>query len=423
MVKERDRENMENKVLLPKDELAAKQTVIERIRNASLSELIDWALETYHSEENKKRRENDDQLKFIAYLGRTIYGKLLGFTQKEFFENAERSFAAQLKEKLFVHYILEEDTPFNLHVGVDLGTALEATLFGMDYVYPETADPTYQKDPLLNSLEDYKKLTMPDFYKSGWMPEAHRLYQEFQEISRGRFDVYFPGWARGPWSMATILRGFNNTFEDYLDDPEGLAGFLMFMADARIYFENQRLKYLGLKPEEKEYRWLYCSYRYNYNSDIFEDEVDGNLFSANMNREIIIPAQKKLSDYYGGSISYYHSCGDLTSLYDDISGLNVVKYQHISPLSFQHYEKFDRLMKPETIAQVSLKATDVLNLSDVPSIEEKLIEKMSVLNGRKAEICADALFAGDWKLIENVMQWRNVFYRLKPEYEGGTNCL
>ncbi len=400
----------------PKDELAEKAPVIERIRKAGLDELIDWSLETYESAENRRRQKNTDWLKFIIYIGRTAYGDLLGFTQEEFFEQADKSLTAQLREKLFVHYILEEDTPFNLNVGIDLGTALEATLFGMDYVYPKSADPTYQKDPLLEELEDYKRLKLPDFYKSGWMPKAHRLYEELQEISKGRFDVYMPGWARGPWSMATILRGFNNCFIDYVDDEDMLADFLMFLADARICFEKQRLKFLGLSPDEKEYRWTYCSYRYNYNSDIFEDEVDGSLLSADMNRDIILPAQKKLSDFYGGCISYYHSCGDLTKLYKDIAALNIVKYQHISPLTFAAYKQIDQLLLPETVAQVSLNSVDVMSLGDETVIESRLREKLDALNGRKTEICADALFYGGQNLIENTMVWRNVFRRLKPEY-------
>ena len=407
---------MEKDKLSSKEELAQKMPIIERIKQADLEELIDWSLETYESDDNKKKINMTDRLKFIIYIGRTVYSELLGFTQREFFEQSDKSMAAQLREKLFAYYILEDDAPFNLNVGVDLGTALEATLFGMDYVYPGTADPTYQKEPLLNELDEYKKLTMPDFYQSGWMPEAHRLYEEIRELSKGRLDVYFPGWARGPWSMATILRGFNNTFEDYLDDEHGLADFLMYLADARICFEDQRLKFLGRTPEDKDYRWTYCSYRYNYNSDIFEDEVDGGLLSAAMNREIIIPAQKKLADYYGGSISYYHSCGDLTNLFEDIATLNVMKYQHISPLSFAAYDKIDKLLSPHTVAQVSLNATDVISIDNEDVIEVKLREKMAPLNGRKTEICADALFAGGWDLIENAMVWRNVFRRLKPEY-------
>lgn len=397
--------------LSPKEELAQKQALIDRINNASLETLMDWSLETYHSDENKARIQNPAQRRFIVYIGRTVYGKLLNFTQKEFFEQADKSVAAQLREKLFVHHVLEEDTPFNLNVGVDLGTALEATLFGMGYMYPGTADPTYENGQLLGELEDYKRLPMPDFKKSGWMPEAHRLYEEINGLSKGRLDVYFPGWARGPWSMATILRGFNNVFMDYIEAPEALAEFMMFIADARIHFENQRCRYLGISPDNKDYRWTYCSYRYNYNGDLFEDEVDGNLFSAQMNREIIIPAQKKLSEFYDG-IAYYHSCGNLSLLFDDIADLNICRYQHISPATFTAYEKLDRLLAPEVVAQISLRSTDVASIQDQGEMTSILTDKMDHLNGRRAEICADALFEGGWELIENVLAWRNVFRTL-----------
>lgn len=409
------------KHLNPKDELAAKMPLIEKINHASLNELINWSLETYNSEENKARVSNPAQRKFIIYIGRTVYGWLLNFTQKEFFEEAQKSVAAQLREKLFVHYVLEEDTPFNLNVGVDLGTALEATLFGMNHVYPGTADPTYANGAFLKETADYKKLALPDFYKSGWMPEAHRLYSEIQDISKGRLDVYFPGWARGPWSMATILRGFSGIFEDYMDDEGEVADFLMFLASARIYFEKQRCKFLGIDPSDLKYRWTYCSYRYNYNSDIFEDEVDGGLFSAKMNRDLIIPAQKKLSDFYGGRISYYHSCGDLSNFLEDIATLNVCRIQHVSPKTFHSYEKLDKLWDRKVIAQISLRTTDVLGVSDEAEIEKILTDKMDHLNGRNAEICADAIFDGGWEAIENLMRWRNVFRRV-DETVGSKDC-
>lgn len=398
----------------PKEELAQKMPLIEKINAASLEELIDWSLETYNSDANKARINNPNQRKFIIYIGRTVYGKLLNFTQPEFFEQADKSVAAQLREKLFVHYVLEEDTPFNLNVGVDLGTALEATLFGLKHVYPETADPTYENRHLLDTLEDYKQLPMPDFYKSGWMPEAHRLYNEINEISKGRLDVYFPGWARGPWSMATILRGFSGLFEDVIDDEDAVADFLMFIADARIHFEKQRCKFLGITPDNLDYRWTYCSYRLNYNSDCFEDEVDGGLFSRQMNHDVIIPAQRRLSEFYGG-LSYYHSCGSLVNFVDDIASLNIRRYQHISPASFPAYAEFDRLLAPEVIAQISLRSTDVIGIQDEAKMANILTDKMDHLNGRRAEICADALFAGGWELIENVMRWRNVFRDLNEK--------
>lgn len=397
------------------EELAAKQPLIDRINSASLEELMDWSLKTYESDENKARINNPAQRKFIIYIGRTVYGNLLNFTQKEFFEDAHKSVAAQLREKLFVHHVLEEDTPFNLNVGVDLGTALEATLFGLNYVYPGTADPTYENRVLLQQLSDYKKLAMPDFFKSGWMPEAHRLYNEIQDISKGRLDVYMPGWARGPWSMATILRGFTGVFEDYVDDEDELAKFLMFIANARIHFEKQRCKFLGIEPNNLDRRWTYCSYRLNYNSDIFEDEVDGALFSAALNRDIIIPAQKKLSDFYGGRISYYHSCGDLTNFLSDIATLNVCRYQHVSPKTFESYALLDSLWNKDVIAQISLRTTDVIDISDTEKIRELLTYKMDHLNGRRAEICADAIFSGGWELIESVIRWRNTFRELNDK--------
>ncbi len=391
---------------------------VEQICNGTLDQLKDWAIEAYESEENKARQNDKKQRKFIIYIGRSVYAKLFGFTMQDFFTDAKKSLEAQLRTKLFVYYILKEDTPFNLSVGIDLGTALEATLFGMDYIVTEAADPTYGAEPVFKQLEDYKRLEYPDFYTSGWMPEAHRLYEQLKELAEDPFQVYFPGWARGPWSMATILRGFNHIFEDYLDDPEEVGEMLKYLSQARIAFEKQRLKFLGLTPQDDSYRWTYCSYRYNHNSDIFEDEVDGSLFSAKLNRELIIPAQKMLADFYGGP-AYYHSCGDLGNFLEDIASLHIRKYQHISPATWKSYDRLNQLWAPEVIAQISLKTTDVMNIHDTHEMEKVLTPLMTGLKGRRAEICADALFEGGWDLIENVTRWRDVFRRLDETLPEG----
>ena len=55
-------------------------------------------------------------------------------------------------------------------------------------------------------------------------------------------------------------------------------------------------------------------------------------------------------------------------------------------------------------------------MEDPAEIRRMLESKTGRLNGRKAEICADALFEGGWELIEKVMNWRNLFRELEQTH-------
>ena len=86
----------------------------------------------------------------------------------------------------------------------------------MEWILSEHIEPWLGRKPAIANKEDLDKLGMPDFYKSGLMPLAHRYYQELRRFSR-RLRVVFPAGAqsvRRRWH----IRGHNELLVDILDD-------------------------------------------------------------------------------------------------------------------------------------------------------------------------------------------------------------
>ncbi len=377
---------------------------------APLSELIDMAVETNGSPENRALIANAKPVRLKFGIGRSVYAKAFGFKTMDFFDDPEKCLTVQLRWKLFNFHVMRDDTPFTPLVGQDLSTAFEPSLFGLEARFEEGKEPTYGL-PVIKEPADLKKLRIPDFYQSGLMPSAHAAYRSLNELCGKKLKVFFPGWARGPWSMATILRGFNELFLDCVDDPDFVKELMQFIVDSRLAWDKQRLDFLNVSPTDDSYRWMYCLYRQNWNSDIFEDEVDSTLFSPQMNRELVIPYQKQMADFYGGA-GYYHSCGNLTPFLRDIASLNIKYVQHIS--GWTDFKTAAETLPPRVVLQCSLNATDDVMLADAARMRARLRHFIDHSLGRTIDICPDALYEGGWDTIEKVKTMIRIFREIYP---------
>ncbi len=385
----------------------------ETILQASLAELIEMAIETYQSEENQRRLHAPDRIRFITGIGRSVFSKAFGFRTMEYYNNPEICLRAQLQWKLYTYHVIRDSNYFDLDVGIDYSTAYEPSLFGMQYLHSEGMEPTYGNS-ILEEAADYRNLELPDFYKSGLMPKVHEMYQALQELCGKKLRVFFPGWSRGPWSTATIIRGFQGIFEDALVEPEDLHELMQFVVDSRIHWENQRCQFLGIDPTDRTYRWKYIAYRHNFNSDMFEDEVDGKMFSKKIFDEFVLPYTEQLCDYYGG-IGYYHSCGDLTNFFPSMyPALDIFGLQHVS--SWTDYQKAAEIVPQNVVLQYSLHTTkEALGASDTLLVD-KFRYLMDHANGHRVDICADALYEGSWDILERAEHIREIFQEIAPSY-------
>ncbi|KLU63424.1 methylcobalamin:coenzyme M methyltransferase [Peptococcaceae bacterium CEB3] len=376
-----------------------------------LSELIDQVKEaSVESQERNGKKE----VKFIVGLGRTLLKSFIPFTLTDYFNNPEICLETQLKWKLFWHKEIRDDTVVRAAVGVDYVVALEPSLFGVESIFSENTDPTYGK-PIIKERDDIERLKVPDFYKSGLMPRVHAIYSTLQELVKGEIPILFPGFARGPWSVACMLRGFTPLYYDLMDDPAFVHRLMNFIVTSRIEWERERCKFLGIKPQDLGYRWNYCVYRDPANSDQYNDEVDGSLFSLATYREFILPYEKKLADFYGG-VDYYHSCGNLTPFLPYITQLKGLRMLHVSPhtdlgLAYQ-------LRKPETILQISLDPVNDIVQASAVEMEAKARQILVKTKGENVQIWADALYEGAHYTLEQVKTWLEISRDVYAEFKA-----
>ncbi len=380
----------------------------ERILTAGIDELIALAIETENTDENHRLKENKNPIKFKLGIGRTLFAKAFGFKTTDYYEKPEVCLESQLRWKLYNFHILRDDTPFDTRVGIDYATALEPSLFGIATIEGEGKEPSYGK-PVIIEPEDLDTLALPDFYNGGIMPRVHGMYKALCELVDNRLSVFFPGWARGPCSIATMLRGFNELFFDSVDDPDFVHRLMDYIVKSRIHFEEARCEFLGIAPDDISYRWKYVVYRENYSGDMFEDEVDGNLFSADFNREFIIPYTKRLADYYGG-IPYYHSCGNLTNFLEDIVTLPVTKMQHVS--GWTSFDKAVKIVPKDVALQYSLNPLTDVFAATREHMERRFRELAEAVGGHQVDICADAIYEGSWPELAKIEILREAFRKV-----------
>ena len=370
-----------------------------------LNDLISRAEEACHSEKNEKRLKNDSDIKFRNGIGRPVHAAMFGYSMADFFDDPEASIKAQLEWKLYAFDEIDDDEPLDLKVCTDFGIALESSMFGMDYLIQDGNEVNYIGSRI-KQREDLDDLELPDFFESGQMPRIHDINRRMKELCGDRLEVVYPDWARGVWSSTSILRGFNELYIDIGDDPDYVHRLAQFTVDARIKFENERCDFLNISPQDKDYIWKYVLYRNCRNAELFEDEVDGNMFSVNVYREFIFPYHKQLSDYYGG-ISYFHSCGNLTPFLEDIAKLDITHMLHVSP--WTEFAPAAEIMPKHIVLQRSLHTYDDVLGADEEHMEKKIKEMVAESKGRKTEIWADAIYSGGTDAIERVKKLAEIF--------------
>jgi hypothetical protein len=89
-----------------------------------------------------------------------------------------------------------------------------------------------------------------------------------------------------------------------------------FITESRIRWEKERASFLGMST---------------HHPHVDSDEVDCGVISPKIYREFILPYERRLADFYGGEIFYYHSCGNLTLILDSVLSIPGLKRIEISP--------------------------------------------------------------------------------------------
>lgn len=375
----------------------------KRLMEKSIDTLIEEVKQRFSGNDKQDEFSNTDRIQVKIGLGRSYLGQFLGYNMLDYFFDVETRIKGQLAGKLFLDDTMDDDTVRIPDIGYDHGAAgaMENSLFGVETIFEEDGDPKSSQTPVIQDPKDLNTLKIPDFYSSGPMPEIHKKYEEIKKILDGRINVTFPGWCRGTWSVACFLRGFTNIYVDLLDQPDFVKELLDFIAESRISWEKQRSDFLGISPQDPDnmYTNNYLDYRRVHVSDMYNDEVDGNSISPAAYEDIILPSEKKLNDFYGGT-RYYHSCGNLTPFLPVLTSLPNLRILHVS--SWTDIEKAKEITNNmDIVMQLAVHPeSDIFNISEETAYE-KLKTFVSQLKDRISWICADAIYSGDFTIIQN----------------------
>jgi len=279
-------------------------------------------------------RREPEKIPITVNWGFSFYAQTLGIDLKAMFSTPERYLEGMLKIILYRSRNFMDDNPVGVMFSgaeateltadqqgdlmVYFGPAFEPSFFGLEPIFNEKFDPRQSPNPVIKSESDLDAMNFPDFYESGMMPKAIEFYEEICRIVKDRLEVVFPVFCRGPFSLAWALRGLQNCVVDMYRRPNFFHEMMAFMTESRIRWEKERRAYLGRSMRRAQ---------------LDNDEVDGDIISKQLYEKFIFPYEERIARSYDNGIFYFHSCGNLTRLYDSIAMLPGLSRLEISPIS------------------------------------------------------------------------------------------
>lgn len=305
-----------------------------------------WEDEPFYSRDKfrraaKKNSENNGLVPIVADPGPTMFARLYGFSVKDYYTKPEIYLENYLNSMIYLFY-MGEDTILSNKIPYWLGSGFDSSFFGAETIYSDTEDPWIGRKLPLEEKEAISRMEMPKFERSGLGPLAIRFYHELSELLNGTgFQVSPPELIRAPFALAFHLRGFENLCIDGMTDPEYVHRLVRFITDFHKEWYRDREQILGI-PINK--------------GQLFNDEIDCSVISPAFYKEFALPYEKELSNFHNG-IAYWHSCGNITKMLEDIRTIPGLQMVNIS--SWTDYETAARIC-PDIALEFCLRpSTDV----------------------------------------------------------------
>lgn len=247
-----------------------------------------------------------------------FWGAYLGYSVEDYYRKPEVFLENYMKMRIERFKLFEDDIFVDKMIPIWMGSAFEASLIGMRVVYSDVNDPWIDFKYFLKEPEDLEKIPEFDFYHTGQMEDAVKIYEYCRSQLDPDFDVIFPEWERGPFGVATYARGFEDVLSDMLDDEDDFMDtYMKFFTDRQIQYFEELEKYLGHKIGK---------------INLFNDEVNTPTLSPSLYEERVRPHEARLSERFGG-LYYWHSCGTLDKLYPAIAEIPNIDMIHKGPWS------------------------------------------------------------------------------------------
>lgn len=219
-----------------------------------------------------------------------------------------------LSKRVTSFKLIPDDTPLDGVIQVYMGTVFECNFYGVPAHFFADRDAIIDQQPVVNTPDDIERLPPVDFYRSGLMSDAHRIYEGIKDFVGDQMTVVFPEWLRGPFGVALYLRGYQELLVDMMEQPEYAHALLAKVTHDRKKWFVERARYLG-EPVPA--------------GSLFNDEVDAGVIGRRHYREHIRPFEEELGTFHG-RISYWHSCGNTGPMAREIVAMNRVDMLDVS---------------------------------------------------------------------------------------------
>jgi len=337
----------------------------------NLEHLIDTLLIQIESQRNQAKR-NLPSPGITSYLENLGWVQYLKYDMNDFYNDAQLNCEIQIKQKLYQFERFDDDSMLSNWISASTGMYFDYTLLGMQVKHQSDGVPLIQRDHPLTKNPDISIMRRHNFYTTGEMPHVFRLYDELNAISKGRLNVGFPRWERGPLDMSIQLRGYEQFIDDTRERPQFVHDLMQYIIEERMSWWDAYCEHFKATDRRAGIGddWLYIPF---ISPSIFED--------------FVFPYYTKLDKYHGG-IGWVHSCGSKVPFQkrlEELNGLGGHEINHWTDL-----KAAIRNSSPDKYLGISLLNADVL-LSTKEQMESKLRWIKTACEGRRYGITASAI--------------------------------
>ena len=223
----------------------------------------------------------------------------------------------QLRQKIEKFNNVPDDLPISnaIHSNLGLCWMYQKSPLGEIYAVDESTG-AFVSEPFIRSEQDIDRLEIPHFDFDRTLHESR--VNVFREIAGEGFvvvDDALPRSIGAPFSTANNLAGVLELLEAFIDRPAFVHKLMDYVADAIIGYTAERRAALG----GAQVGTFGC------------DEVSCDMFSPESYEEFVWPYECRAAAAYDGI--YYHSCGNLTPLFEKILEIPNIRRIHVSPWS------------------------------------------------------------------------------------------
>ena len=383
--------------------------------------LLEKYLEIVNSEENQNNRkywENADE-PYLAerWRGRSArkentpftmamdiagYSKVLDINCIDYYTKPEDQLYYQLKYAIWEFENFKCQRSFDKTVFIGFGSTFMASMLGAKINYLPGQAPWFDEtEHLIKDKADILKIKPFDFYHSGLCEKAHEFYEVMCGLTDGYdIKVMFPVSLRSPFSLALMVRGFSELLIDSFEDKAFFNDLMRLITDYLKQYAKARADFLGTPIDKFK---------------LFNDEIAAPMVSKQMYEELILPYEAELSAFSNG-ISYWHSCGNTSELYESILKIPDLQMMHIGPWS-DVARAAEVFSKTDLSLEICINSVEDVYEKDEAQMRGKLMSIKNTCDGRvKYQVRADGFAVYDTidYTMEKINLWNKAALEVFP---------